>query len=396
MNSKVMIRRLGEAEKMVKAMGGQGFVVQEDYRGACRETARRVLQEQMQAKVSAHLEQCRHEGAADRRNGSYGRSFLTEVGAVELRVPRTRAYAPVEVLRGYARRSEPVNRVILAAFVLGVSTRKVAKVLLPLLGEKISPDTVSQIAKTLDAAVASFHRRGLQDRYRALLLDGVALNRKTGAGAVCSPVLVALGILPDGNKEVIDFRQAHGESQTEWEALLHSLYQRGLSGAGLEVISVDGGKGLLAALPLIYPHVPVQRCWAHKARNVLGKCRKADWPAVKKDLHRIHSAPSLVLARAAARRFAARWQGLYPKAVACLRVDLDQLLTCYRFHDPDWRKRIRTTNLIERCFVEVRRRTRPMGVFFDQSSVERILYAVFTHFNQCQGHPVLFPLTQNS
>lgn len=396
MTAKAMIRRLNEAVKDVRAMGAQSFLTGEDYRGACRGTLSQVLGSRMQARVDEQLIRSKQAGVADRRNGSYRRHLLTEIGDVELTVPRTRRYAPVEVLQRYARRAHTVDRVILACFVLGLSTRKVTRTLLPILGEPVSPSTVSQVAKTLDAAVNAFHKRALEDRYRALLLDGVCLSRKTGTGAVRRPVLVVMGILPDGKKEVIAFHQAKSESQAEWEALLNDLYRRGLKGKLLEVIGVDGGKGLLAALPLVYPRVPVQRCWAHKVRNILNHCRKADWQAVKRSLHKVMDAKNLISARKAAQRFCNKWLQPYPAAVACLKADLDSLLTCYRFSDREWRKRIRTTNLIERCFVEVRRRTRPMGVFFDETSVDRILYAVFTHFNQCQGNRILFPLTQNS
>jgi transposase-like protein len=160
------------------------------------------------------------------------------------------------------------------------------------------------------------------------------------------------------------------------------------------MICVDGGKGLLAALPTVYPGILVQRCWAHKIRNVLGKVRKADQPAVKRDLHGIMNAPDLPRARTAARRFADRWQGDYPKAVACLRNDLDELLTCWRYPALAERRRVRTTNAIERRFREVRRRTRPMGVFSDRTSMDRILFAVFAHENRSQGVSTPFLLTQ--
>ena len=98
----------------------------------------------------------------------------------------------------------------------------------------------------------------------------------------------------------------------------------------------------------------------------------------------------------AARRFAERWQAIYPRAVACLRNDLDELLTCFRYETEEGRKAVRTTNAIERRFREVRRRTRPMGVFQDRTSMDRILFAVFTHENSSQGVPTLFSLTQNN
>jgi putative transposase len=217
------------------------------------------------------------------------------------------------------------------------------------------------------------------------MLDGVVLARKTGAGAIKRPVLVALGLRPDGKKEVIDFRLAQSESAAEWERFLGDLFRRGLVGDGLEMICVDGGAGLLAALPTVYPCIPVQRCWAHKIRNVLDKVRKADQGAVKADLHAVMNAKTRPQARSAARRFADRWQEDYPKAVRCLRDDLDELLTCWRYKSFDQRKQVRTTNAIERRFREVRRRTRPMGVFSDRTSMDRILFAVFNHENKNQG-----------
>jgi transposase-like protein len=285
-----------------------------------------------------------------------------------------------------------VDRLILACFVLGLSTRKVGEALLPLLGERVSPATVSRVAQVLDRAVAAFHRRPLANHYRVLILDGVVLSRKTGGGALRRPVLVALGITLQGKKEVIDFRLAPAESQAAWEAFLNDLHRRGLTGESLALVVTDGGAGLLAALPLVYPRVPEQRCWAHKTRNVLDKVRVADRERVKRDLHRISHAAHRTEARRAARRLVERWQARYPAAVRCLVQDLDALLEFLRFTDDAWRKATRTTNAIERRFREVRRRTRPMGVFSDRTSMERILYAVFTHENRKQGTAALLVL----
>ena len=265
-----------------------------------------------------------------------------------------------------------------------------------MLGEPVSASTVSKVAKQLDVEVAAYHRRKLEDRYRVLMFDGVMLSRKTGAGATRRPVLVALGIRPDGKKEIIDFRLAQGESQAAWEALLNDLYRRGLSGERAKLVVSDGGAGLLAALPLVYPHLPVQRCWVHKMRNVLDKVREKDREAVKVDLRRIMNAPGIGAARKAAALFAKNWRKIYHKAVACLVNDLDDLLTHYLFDSEKWRKATRSTNAIERCFVEVRRRTRPMGVMADRASMSRILYAVFSGINQNQGTATPFSLTQNS
>lgn len=388
------IESLATAFEVVKAMQADGLEWGEGYRALGRQALTEVIENEMAAAVDRWLESLAAEDVADRRNGYYRRSLLTELGDIELFVPRTRRYCPTQVLRAYARRSPEIDRTILAGFVLGLSTRKIGEVLLALLGRPVSATTVSRVAATLDAAVASFHRRRLENQYRALMLDGVVLSRKTGAGALRRPVLVALGLRHDGKKEVVDFRLAASESAAEWERFLTDLYTRGLTGEGLDMICVDGGSGLLAALPVVYDKIPVQRCWAHKIRNVLNKVRKADEKAVKADLHAVMNADTAMKARSAARRFAARWAADYPAAVACLRDDLDELLTCFRYKTLAARKAVRTTNAIERRFREVRRRTRPMGVFQDKTSMDRILFAVFTHENKMQGIATPFALTQ--
>jgi transposase-like protein len=351
MSQSATIESLPHAFRMMEEMQAQDIEWGEDYRHAAAAALKDVLEDRMAGGVDRHLEEM-------------------------------------------ARRAAHVDRMILACFVLGLSTRKVAVALMPILGRRISAGTVSQVAKMLDSAVSAFHRRPLQDIYPVLMLDGVILSRKTGAGAIKRPVLVALGLRPDGRKEIIDYRLAVAESAAQWELFLTDLYRRGLEGKALHMICVDGGAGLLAALPMVYPAVPVQRCWAHKIRNVLNKIRKADHETVKTDLHNIMNAETRTKARTKARRFAERWHDVYPRAVDCLRNDLDELLTCWRYPTLEKRKQVRTTNAIERRFREVRRRTRPMGVFQDRTSMDRILFAVFTYENANQGVPTLFSLTQ--
>ena len=137
----------------------------------------------------------------------------------------------------------------------------------------------------------------------------------------------------------------------------------------------------------------VQYCWAQPVRNILDKVRGADQPAIKAGLHAIMNAKSLPKARGAARRFADRWEAEHEKAVRCLRDDLDELLTGWCYPTLEQRQRFSTTNAIARRFREVRRRTRPMGVFQDRTSLDRILFAVFTHENATQGVPTLVSLT---
>ena len=249
-----------------------------------RQALKEVLEGHMRQRIELYLGDVRRMDHPDRRNGHFRRWLLTGLGAIQLAVPRTRHYSAIGALEAHARREKSVDRLILAAFVLGLSTRKVGEALLAILGERISATTVSRVAQQLDVAVEAFHRRPLANRYRALLLDGVVLANRSGRGVVRRPVLVAMGITNEGKKEILDFVIARGESQAAWEAFLNDLHGRGLTGEGLAIAICDGGAGLLAALPLVYPRVRVQRCWAHKVRNVLDKVKRADREAVKREL----------------------------------------------------------------------------------------------------------------
>lgn len=385
------VHNVTQAMRVLKSLPVQSpelAPIRELSRGAIRQ----ALEAAMAQRLERHLGHVRAGEGTDRRNGHYRRWLLTGMGALELQVPRTRTRSAVDVLSAYARRERSVDRLILAAFVLGLSTRKVGEALFQLLDERVSASTVSRVAQQLDEAVAAFHRRPLANRYRALVFDGIVLSNRSGRGVVRRPVLVVLGITNEGRREILDFRLVRGESQPAWEAFLHDLHGRGLTGEGVAVLAVDGGAGLLAALPLVYPRARVQRCWAHKTRNVLDKVRLADRDTVKRDLHRISHATDRAEARRRARAFVDRWHARYGAAVRCLWADIDELLTFFCFDDPEWRKAVRTTNAIERRFREVRRRTRPMGVMANPASIERILFAVFTHTNRSEGvaEPCLF------
>jgi len=381
----------------------KGFSIESwegEYRSAARAALKEILERRMSHWVDRSLQELSARGMADRRNGYFSRHLLTELGDLELAIPRSRTFSAIGILRqmagGLARRAGQVERMVLLAFSLGLSTRKVGQALLPILGEKISASTVSAVAKQLDSVVRAYQRRALCDRYAVLVLDGVVLKHRTGVGAIRRPVLVALGITADGKREIIDFRQAFSESQAEWEGFLNDLYRRGLKGETLKLIVTDGGKGLKAALPLVFGQVPVELCWAHKTRNVLDKVRRVDQGAVKEDLHRISHAQNLCAAQSAAKRFVAKWQKPYPQATACLTRDLSQLLTFLRVRLSLPATALRTTNAIERRFREVKRRTRPMGTFSDHTSIDRILFAVFSYENYKEGTATPCLLTQNT
>jgi len=149
----------------------------------------------------------------------------------------------------------------------------------------------------------------------------------------------------------------------------------------LQLVITDGCAGLARALETVYPRVRHQRCWVHKMRNILEKVRRRDEKQVKTEAQKIYLAPNLASAQRAFERFRFHWRVRYAAMVRQLERDLPELLHFFACPRPLWRK-LRTTNVIERCFVEVRRRTRPMVVFTNVASVERSIYAIFSRFNE--------------
>ena len=250
------IKSLPRAFRMMKTLQAQGIEWGEDYRRAGALALKDVLEGRMAAGVDRHLDEMAERGAADRRNGSYRRWLMTELGEIELSVPRTRSWS---ALGAYARRAAHIDRMILACFVLGLSTRKVAIALLPILGRRISAGTVSQVAKP---------RRPLKD------ISGLDARRR-GAGAQDrhgrAPPPRPGGPGLEARRQKGDHRlpPGGGRERAKWELFLTDLFRRGLEGARLEMICVDGGAGLLAPCRWSIPASPFSA--AGRTIRILGK-----------------------------------------------------------------------------------------------------------------------------
>jgi transposase-like protein len=340
-----------------------------------------------------------YTGRANYRNGSYSRNLWTAYGWINsMKVPRVR-YGGIEfkAFKKYQQRTGRINALISDMFLCGVSTRRVKEVLRTLYGQNmVSASTVSGITKELDAAVNKYHRRNIGDGYLYLILDGVYIKAKSPIQSKRRCILVAYGIKTDGICELIDFRiAAKGESASAWENFLQSLYNRGLNGANLKLICIDGGKGLAGALNLIYPDIAIQRCWAHKLRNVANYLPKKLQKTCTSQARDIYNAENVGHALKAFKTWSQTWRPISPKAVECIEADLEELLNFYKCPKPMWVK-LRTTNIIERVFREVRRRTRPMSCFTNTASVERIIFAIFNRQNNVWKENPLKEITQNS
>jgi putative transposase len=330
------------------------------------------------------------------RNGYYERSLYTNFGVIKcLRVPRARSAFPSKILPRYQRRQDSVNRMVREMFLAGVSTRRVGEILATIGGERISAQTVSAIARSLDQQVYLFHHKPLVDVYRYLFFDGISLKVKGSSQVHRRMVLCAYGITWQGRREMIAFRQATDESEAKWETFLTDLYRRGLEGQRCELITTDGCLGLHKALETVYPYVLKQRCWVHKMRNIANKLRKRDEKECIAEVRLIYQASNRRRAIQHYKDWKTKWENLYPNAVSCLEKDMDELLAFFDMPAEHWIK-VRTTNAIERAFREVRRRVRPMSCFNNSRSMDRIIFGVISHLNATWNEKPLKQFTQNA
>lgn len=388
-----MRQNIAELDFREQTLSERWDQVREDFWGDLKAQTIRAVQRLLETTMDIEMQDligarrwARERIPGRQRNGFNFRSLLTGFGWIpRLAVPRLRTgQVRFKCLPAYKRRTADVDAGVLQMFLAGVSTRRVEEVLRPLWGSaSLSSSTVSEVTKVLDAAVAQFHRRALQDFYAYLILDGVYLKAKSPVSAKRRCILVVYGIRTDGVRELIDFQLAfQGEGQGSWEIFLSGLRERGLIGKIIHLAVVDGNRGLWNALDVVWPGLPRQRCWAHKLRNVINHVPRKLQNVCSKDARTIYNARSYGRALQAFRHWKQLWKPIAPQAVASLEQDLESLLVFYRVSPKELWVKLRTTNIIERVFREVRRRTRPMSCFQNTASVERIIYAIFHRQNE--------------
>jgi len=358
---------------------------EEDAKPRVKELLKNLMESTVKEELTMHTRSEYYKHYKNRvhyRNGYYERGLVTQFGIIEdIKVPRLRKGSfRTKVFRRYKRHEEIVEDLIENIFLAGVSTRRVGETISKLLDTKVSHGTVSNITRRLDGKVKEFHNAPILDEYQYIFCDGITLKIRYNGKYHNRKVLVAYGITLFGKRKLLGFVQSQGESQGAWEGLLNSIYNRGFKGRNLKLITIDGSGGLKSALSIVYPHVPIQRCWAHKLRNVSNYLKKAYQDECIKGARRIYKAKSKHLALAEFKNWKKMWHKKAYNAVHCLEKDLEELLNF--FDTPEHHRiRVRTTNIIERSFREVRRRTRVFTCFSNRQSCDRIIYAIFTHLN---------------
>jgi putative transposase len=360
----------------VEALSQSDFqsLLQEQVRMAVRLTLVTILEAEVSALIGA-LPYERTSERRDYRNGHYTRDLDTTVGLLEdLPVPRTRNGHQTQVFEKYKRRRAELDNAIGDMFIGGVSTRKAGEVVESLTGSKPSPSTVSRVFHTLEGEFEAWKTRPLEERYEYAFADGTYFTVIYDGEGHKMPILAVVGITTTGQREILGFTIGDRENQQAWEDLFDDLKARGVKEVGLWI--TDGNQAMINALEAKFPDNPRQRCVKHKMDNVLSYVPKKQRDPVRAELRAIFYQKDREAAEQEIAAFCQKFEPIYPTAVACLNRDLDACLTFYAFPKVHW-KTIRTTNVIERLYNEVKRRTKKMAAAFrNENSCLLMFYAV--------------------
>ncbi len=334
-----------------------------------REGARRLLQKAIEAEVAEYIE--RHQHLQDEvghrlvvRNGSLPeREIQSGVGALPIKQPRAHDRREKQrfssnILPPFMRRTPSLEALIPALYLKGISTGDFSEALAAILGENaggLSPATIVRLKQGWEQEYKEWSRRDLSGkRYVYVWADGIYFNVRLEPDRPC--MLVIMGALDDGTKELIAIYDGYRESKDSWSEVLRDLRARGLKREPRLAVG-DGPLGFWAALEEIFPGTKHQRCWVHKTANVLDKMPKSVQFHAKTLLHEMYLSPTRSEAMKAYEDFLSCYSARYPKACDCLRKDKDVLFTFYDFPAEHW-LHIRTTNPIESTFATIRHRTR--------------------------------------
>jgi transposase-like protein len=332
----------------------------------------------MDAGVAQHLGADRHErteGRKGHRNGYKSRTLKTRVGELELDVPQVRGTEPYSPLF-FAKwgRSERALLVSCAEmYFMGVSTRKVKHVLKKMGGFSLSASTVSCVAQELDEKLSEFRERRLDEReWPALMVDACYVKVRSHGRVRKQAVLVVAGINDDGRREILTWRLADVESEDTWTEVFRELRQRGVT--GVELVVSDGHQGIQAAVTTQWPQATWQRCWTHFQRNALAKVGQKHKKALADELRSARKIEDVRISLAEAERVAARWDKQYPQVAKQIRAQFEETLATHDLPNT-CRRRVYTTNMIERVMAEIKRRTNVVGIFPNAASADRLIGA---------------------
>lgn len=336
----------------------------------------------LQAESTAQLGAEPYERSATRsgsRNGTRERKLNTRIGTITLAVPRHRE-KPFHTLvfENYSRSEAALVTTMAEMVVNGVSTRKVATVMETLCGTSFSKSTVSEACKSLDKAVKDFKYRPLEKRYEFMYVDATYFKVRGEHRIGSKAMMVALAITDSGKREIVGFEIYENESKETWKLFLESLKERGVTDPKL--ITSDAHDGILYAISKVFPNTPWQRCQTHFSRNILSHAPSKYQKAIHAELTEMYNCTTMEEARKKCDSIIAEYSDIATKAMECLDNGFEDAMTVMALPEC-FRRYLRTSNHLERLNKELKRRSKVIGVFPNEGSLNRIIGSVLVELN---------------
>jgi transposase-like protein len=356
-----------------------GALVQQLFRrdDGLAQLVQQVLNQVLEAQVTEQLQASPYERSEERqgyRNGHRDRMLKTRIGTLVLSVPQVRSgHFSTELFSRYQRSEQALVLALMEMVVNGVSTRKVQRITEELCGTSFSKSTVSDLCKQLDEVVTAWNERPLEKVYPFLIVDAIVIKARKDGRVRSQSALIAVGINRDGYREVLGVQIGDSESRSSWSELFKWLKSRGLQ--GVDFVVSDDHTGLVQAIETHFQGATWQRCQVHLMRNILDASPKAIQGELHAKLRLIFDAPDLGTARRLLDSTLAEYETRAPKAMEQLEAAFDDAMAVTVLPE-QYRRRLRTTNCLERLNEEVRRRERVIRIFPNVASAERLIGAL--------------------
>jgi len=340
-----------------------------------------AFNEMMKIELTSFLEYEPYERteSENSRNGYSNKSFSTSFGTISLKIPRDRLNQFTSALTPkYSRHDDTTEDTILKLFKSGLSNSEISDIVEALYSKKYSRSTVSNITKRVTDNVEAFQNRPLKSHYAVVYVDATytAIRRDTVDKEGLS---IAIGITPDGYKEVLGYILSPNESAVIWSELFNNLKERGCQKVNLFV--TDGLSGITEAISSAFPMAKIQRCLVHVQRNIFSKARVKDRKEITDDFKKVYESDTKQLAESRLNEFKEKWSKHYRNIITSLNNVEPYLLTFYDF-PKSVRHSIYTTNIIEGFNKQIKRMTKHKEQFPDPDSLERFVVSLFNDYNE--------------
>lgn len=366
------------ADQLVARARSEGIELTGD-NGLLTAMVRQVLQTGLNVELAEHLGYEPYavdgRGSGNNRNGSYPKTVTTDIGQVEVQMPRDRlgTFEPATIPK-HVRRLDGLTGNIISLYAKGMTTGDIQTHLAEIYGTEISRETISKITDQILDDMQAWQHRPLDEVYAVLLIDAIVVKIR-GSQVANRPVYVAIGVNMDGERDVLGLwvGPSGGEGAKQWATMLTELRNRGLADA--LIVCCDGLKGLPDSIRATWPQATVQTCVVHLVRNTLRYVSKKYWSQITREMREIYTAPSLPAAEVLFEDFATKWRPIYPAMIGSWENSWNEFIPFLEF-PAELRRIVYTTNAIESLNARFRRAVRHRGHFPNEQAAMKVLYLV--------------------